>query len=191
MFVAGALAFGLGASPAFAQAPGGEMNPPAPTKSASQVTHMSGTITAIDKSARTVTIKGADDGQKHVIDVPSDMTGFEKLKVGDKVDADYYESVTLSLLPPGTKPSMNEQQMRQRSSATSGMAGKTITASATVVSVDAAQNKVTLKGPRGQVQTVSVQDPELQAKLANLKPGQVIQITYTEALAASIRPAGK
>src|SRR5262249_49026564 len=138
-----------------------------------------------------VTIKNAENGEKNTIEVPSDMQGFEKLKVGDKVDADYYESATLSLLPPGTKPSMSEQQMRSRTSPTSGMGGKEITASATVGSVDVPNNKVTFKGPRGQMRTVQVQDPDLQKRLANLKPGQVVQITYTEALAASIRPAGK
>jgi hypothetical protein len=53
-----------------------------------------------------------------------------------------------------------------------------------------AANKVTFKGPRG-VRTVEVQDPSLQAKLPSLKPGQVVQLTYTEAMAASIQPAGK
>ena len=61
--------------------------------------------------------------------------------------------------------------------------------SAEVTSVDAANNKVSFKGPKGQVRTVTVQDPAMQKKLPGLKPGQVVQFTYTEAVAASIRPA--
>jgi L-ascorbate metabolism protein UlaG (beta-lactamase superfamily) len=73
-----------------------------------------------------------------------------------------------------------------------GTAGgaREVTASAEIISVDAAANKVTFKGPRG-VRTVIVQDPALQSKLPSLKPGQVVQLTYTEAMAASIQPAAK
>ena len=39
--------------------------------------------------------------------------------------------------------------------------------------------------------TVTVSDPALQKKLPNLKPGQVVQFTYSEQMAASIRPAAK
>ncbi len=39
--------------------------------------------------------------------------------------------------------------------------------------------------------TVNVQDPALQAKLPSLKPGQVVQFDYIEAVAADIRPASK
>ena len=60
-----------------------------------------------------------------------------------------------------------------------------------MVSVDAANNKVTFKGPKGQIETVTVEDPGMQAKLPNLKPGQVVQFVYTEAMAVAIQPSGK
>jgi ribosomal protein S1 len=70
-----------------------------------------------------------------------------------------------------------------------GGAGREMTVSGTVVSIDPKFNKVTFKGPRGDVRTVTVQDPDMQKKLHRLKVGQVVQITYTEAMAAAIRPA--
>ena len=60
-----------------------------------------------------------------------------------------------------------------------------------MVSVDQAANTVTFKGPQGKIRTVNVEDAALQAKLATLKPGQVVQFDYTEAVAADIRPASK
>jgi len=54
--------------------------------------------------------------------------------------------------------------------------------------VDAASNKVTFKGPKGNARVVNVEDPEMQAKLPSLKPGQVVQFTYTEATAVAIQP---
>jgi hypothetical protein len=65
-----------------------------------------------------------------------------------------------------------------------------VTASAVIVAVDPDNNTITFKGPKGNVQTVTVSDPDVQQKLQNLKPGQVVQLTYTEAMAASIRPTG-
>jgi hypothetical protein len=48
-----------------------------------------------------------------------------------------------------------------------------------------------LKGANGKTLTVHVVDPDLQAKLAALKPGQVVQMDYTESLADDIRPAAQ
>jgi hypothetical protein len=191
----GALALGFTVTPALANQ---NDNPsPNPTTagtdmgSTSTLKHGTGTITAIDKGARTVTLKG-EDGEKTTVDVPQDIKAFDKLKVGDKVDIDYYESLAVSMLPPGTKPSMTEKTMRSRNQqAMSGSAGREVTVSATVVSVDPAGNTVTFKGPKGQMQTIDVKDPDMQRRLPNLKPGQVVQFTYTEGLAASIRPQAK
>ena len=71
------------------------------------------------------------------------------------------------------------------------MGSRETTMSAEVVSVDVPNSKVTFKGPKGNRRTVTVQDPAMQKKLPSLKPGQVVQFTYTEAIAASIRPSAK
>jgi Cu/Ag efflux protein CusF len=159
---------------------GGGMGP-----SRTETTHATVTVTAVDKAARKLTIKNAS-GEKMTFQVPADVKSFDRLKVGDKVDIDYTESLALSMLPPGSKPAMTERQ-----AAIPGAAGREMSISAEVVSVDAANNKVTFKGPRGQLKTVTVQDPELQAKLPGLKPGQVLQLTYTEAIATAVQPATK
>ena len=70
-----------------------------------------------------------------------------------------------------------------------GIQSREFKISAKVVSVDPAANTVTFKGPKGRVRTVNVENPALQAKLPTLKPGQVVQFDYTEAVAADIKPA--
>ena len=69
-----------------------------------------------------------------------------------------------------------------------GIMGKQTTVSAEVMDVDVANNKVTFKGPKGNARVVTVEDPDMQAKLPSLKPGQVVQFTYTEAVALAIQP---
>ena len=141
-------------------------------------------VSGIDRSKRNVTLTNAE-GERNTMNVPSDFKAYDTLKVGDRVDVDYRESMGVSLAPAGSKPSMSHMS----GSGGPGTAMRGTTVSAEVVSVDVPNNKVTFLGPKGNRKTVTVSDPAIQKKLPNLKPGQVVQFTYTEAIAASIRPA--
>ena len=68
--------------------------------SRTQTTHATVVVTAVDKAERKLTIKNVS-GEKMTVQVPVDVKSFEKLKVGDRVDIDYTESLALSMLPPG------------------------------------------------------------------------------------------
>ena len=183
----GLLAFAL-ATPARAAEPSSRpMAPdpgaatPEPKAEKTSTTHATVAVTAIDKSARKLTVK-MSNGEKALIQVPADVQEFDKVKVGDKIDVDYMQSVALGFLPKGTKPSSTEVE-----AAGPGMAGRQMSVSAEVIKVDAANNQVTFKGPKGTHRIVTVQDPDLQARLPNLKPGQVVVLQYTEAIATAIR----
>jgi hypothetical protein len=152
-----------------------------------QTTHDSVVVTALDRTNRTATLQNVQ-GDTHVVKVPADVVAFDTLKIGDHVDIDYYESVALSLLPAGTTPSVSQSSSGTRTGEGVGMGTRQTSLSAEIVAIDLKTNKVTLKGPRGQLKTVSVSDPELQRRLPTLRPGQVVQVTYTEEIAASLRP---
>jgi hypothetical protein len=153
----------------------------------SRLTHITATITAIDHSDRLLTLK-SEEGNEETISVPSDAKVFDKLKVGEKVDIDYYQSLAVSMAPSGSKPSMTERRGRAVDMG-GGVRGREVTMTAEVVSVDPSANIVTFKGPKGNLRTVHVQNPTLQEKLPSLKPGQVVQFDYTQATAASIKPS--
>ena len=181
--VGGAFALALAAAPALA-----DDQAPTPGASSSQTEHDTVTVTAIDKGARSVTVKN-DAGDVRTIQVPTEVKSFDKLKKGDKIDIDYTESVALSMLPPGSKPSASERSaMVGGGGSGAGAIGKQTTISAEVLEVDAANNKVIFKGPKGNARVVTVKHPEMQAKLPSLKPGQVVQVTYPEAIAVAIQP---
>ena len=81
-------------------------------------------VTAVDKGARSFSVK-MSDGSKTEIQAPADMKEFDKIKVGDKIDVTYTESLVLGMLPKGTKPSVTS------SAATNpGAAGAAVTVSA-------------------------------------------------------------
>jgi plasmid maintenance system killer protein len=63
-----------------------------------------------------------------------------------------------------------------------------VTVTATVEAIDAKKNRVTLKGPEGKTQEIKVKDPK---NLVNVKVGDQVVLTYTEALAISVEPAKK
>src|SRR5207253_2112845 len=83
--VRGALALAFAAAPARADDQAGMPNPSA---SRSKTIHDTVTITAIDKSARLLTVKN-EAGEMRNVQVPSDVQAFDKLKKGDKIDIDY------------------------------------------------------------------------------------------------------
>jgi hypothetical protein len=146
-------------------------------------------VTSIDRTTRSMTLQNAD-GDTRTLGVPPDMKSFDTLKVGDHVDVDYSESIAVALMPPGAKSSMTESAGGERAGNPGvATAGRQITATVEVVSVDEVMNRVTFKGPKGNVRTVTVYDPAVQKKLETLQAGQMVQISYREALVASIKPS--
>jgi hypothetical protein len=150
--------------------------------------HETVVVSALDRTIRTVTLVNAE-GDSRIVGVPPDMKAFDTIKVGDHVDVDYYESIGIALMPAGSKASMTETTTGGRTAEPGGAAvGRQITATVEVVGVDEVMNRVTFKGPKGTMRTVTVYDPAMQKKLTSLQPGQMVQITYREAIAALLKP---
>jgi ASC-1-like (ASCH) protein len=63
-----------------------------------------------------------------------------------------------------------------------------VTITATVEALDAKKNMVTLKGEGGKTVELKVKDPK---NLKNVKVGDQVEFTFTEALALSVEPAKK
>jgi hypothetical protein len=55
--------------------------------------------------------------------------------------------------------------------------------------VDVATGRVTFTGPAGGTRTVTVQDPRMHEFVRNLRPGEQVDIAYSEAIAVSVEPA--
>lgn len=176
----GLLAMAVGSNPAWAQP---ALGPPTARR-----LHETVVVSAIDRPARTVTLMNAE-GEPRTVAVPTDMRAFDTLKVGDHVDVDYYEAIGLALIPAGSKTSMTETASGGRAAEMTGASvGREIKATVEVVEVDEVMNRLTFKGPKGNVRTVTIYDPAMQKKLTSLQPGEKVQITYREAMAAEIKP---
>jgi hypothetical protein len=147
------------------------------------------TVTAIDLKARTVDLKSAD-GKTASIVVPESVKNLEKLKVGDIVTTTYAVALAAEILKPGEAPAAPSVAAARQGNGQL-LAGRQESAVLKIDSIDLATNSVTVTGPKGNTKTLKVKRPELQEKLKTLKPGDEVQLTYTEAMAISVEPKAK
>jgi hypothetical protein len=185
--VAGAAMGVLSLGSAVRAAPAGEVTETnTPTgQTRTQLVHTTATVTSTNLATRTMTIK-TEDGEETTIQVPEAVKEFSKVVSGDKIELGFYRSMDISMAPAGTKPSMSERRGRMVDVG-GGLRGREVSVSAEVVSVDPAANTVVFRGPKGNLRTIHVENAANQAKLATLKPGQVVQFDWVEAVAASIK----
>jgi hypothetical protein len=158
---------------------------------AARAVQISAQVIAIDKATRTVTLKGP---QGNAVDVVAgdEVRNFDQIKVGDFVVVRYAQALTLELRKvkgPVGDVTVREGATRAKPGERPAAAGaREVTAIATVTAVDPKKSTITLKGPRGNVVVLDVQNPD-QFKV--VKKGDQVEVTYTEALALSVEPAPK
>jgi Cu/Ag efflux protein CusF len=146
-----------------------------------------GTVEAVDKDKGTVTLKGPQ-GRTLTLQV-QDKAKLDAISVGDPVVANYVEAVAVRLSKDGA-PGVTTQQTRVTSKpgeTPAGGIGREITVTATITGIDKKANTVTIKGPQGNTETIKARDPK---NLDKIKVGDMVDITYTQALAISLdKPA--
>jgi hypothetical protein len=148
------------------------------------------TVVGIEPATRTVWLKDAK-GKVVQLVVGEEARNFDQLKIGDVVNAEYSEAMTVTLKKGGATVGANETQSMERApmgAKPGGTASREVTVMAVVTAVNHQTGAVTLKGPQGNSLDLMVQDPE-QLKL--VKKGDHIQVVYTEAIAVSVEPKAK
>ena len=173
------------ASKAPAEAPAAK-----PSMSETATVKLRGTITAVDKENKTITIKG-EGGRTLTLDV-QDPSKLEAVKVGDPVVGTYYEAVAVQVrkAEAGT-PGVTVKEGRTSSKpgeTPAGAIGREITVTGTITAIDKKKGSVTVKGPQGKSHVVKVKEPK---NLENVKVGDLIELTYTQALAVALDKAAK
>jgi len=169
------------AATAFAQKPeavGGTVVASEPGKAAIvRAAEISAQVVAIDKATRTVTLKGP---QGNAVDIVAgdEVKNFDQIKLGDFVVARYAQALTLELRKTKVKagePTVTEGAARAKPGERPAVAGaREVTAIADVIGVDAKKSTITLKGPRGNVVTLDVKNPD-QFKV--VKKGDQVEVS--------------
>ena len=189
------LALLAAAAPAFAQKPdaaGGAAVASEPGRAAvARAAEISAQVVGIDKATRTVTLKGP---KGNVVDIVAgdEVKNFDQIRLGDMVVARYVQALTLELRK--TKGGSGDAVVKegvaraQPGERPAGAVARQVTVIADVIGVDPKKKTITLKGPKGNVVELDVQNPD-QFKV--VKKGDQVEATYSEALALSVEPAPK
>jgi ribosomal 50S subunit-recycling heat shock protein len=157
----------------------------------SEAVEMQATVTAIDQKTRMVTLK-APEGNETTIHVDKRARNLAQVKVGDVVKLAYMQQVAWQVRKPGEGVASSDVQTQgaavraQPGEKPAGAVGHRVTFAATIETIDLAKGTVTLKGPEGNSQTIKARNP---ANLKKVKVGDVVDITYTEAVAIKVEAA--
>jgi Cu/Ag efflux protein CusF len=149
------------------------------------------TVQAIDYKKRLVTLLGPEGDTLQIAAGP-EVRNLDQVKRGDLVVVGYQESIALKLKKPGeAEPGVTEAAVAERAPVggqPGAGAADSVTVTTKIVKIDKAKKTVTLKGPEGNTAVVNVKDP---ARLERVKVGDLVEITYTQALAISVEKAPK
>ncbi|MGA3246703.1 MAG: hypothetical protein ABSD12_00735 [Paraburkholderia sp.] len=154
--------------------------------SAVEPVHVEAEIVGIDPGMRALTLKGPA-GNVIAVMVSQQVAGFEKLKVGDRVDVLYKNA----LLVKADKVSGGNKGIRSRvdtqvyAPASGGFeSARQIEVLATVQKIDHKKRLVTLRGA-AQTQTLQV-GPDVDLK--DVKVGDMVHAVFVSAAAVQITP---
>lgn len=182
--------------PAAMAAPAAVAAKPAPTPVlsgtvAENTVTVTATVLAINQKTRMVTLKGPQ-GKSTTIHVDDSVQNLAQVKKGDQVVVTYYESLAYDVMRAGDAKRgitvAGVSGSAQPGALPAGVGARAITATAKIKAIDKKNQTVTLKGPNGKMKTVKVKDA---TKLDQVKVGDLVQITYTEALAIAVQEAPK
>jgi Cu/Ag efflux protein CusF len=152
------------------------------------------TVESVDVPNRLLTVKDSQ-GATQTLEIPASVKNFAQLKPGDKIRTHYKVALATQLLKPGSAATVTETQESMKTAPPGGKPGlnsqRVVKTVITVKDVDPVKNSFTFVGPKAHVRTVEVKDPDMQAKLKQLKAGDQIEVTFTEALAIDVQPAAK
>ena len=144
------------------------------------------TVENIDLAKRRIMIRRSD-GVLVTAKVDESVMDLDKLKVGDEIKVEYYESATYQLVKAKPSEIRKEETVKSSEATPPGkkpqLKGSLETKIiATIEEIDSQGRYVKLKGPEGEF-SVPVRDPK---NLKYLKVGDQVKITYAESLAVKV-----
>ena len=150
-------------------------------------TELTTKIDAIDKTARLVTLTDKQ-GDSETIYCGPEVKRFDELKVGDTVTFRYYESIAYTIRKPGQPSGLPAETgptiTRGKGARPGGTIAQQETATVTVKAIDTKVPSITVLTEGGHTTSFKVEDKK---NLADVKVGDKVEITYTEAVMISVK----
>jgi hypothetical protein len=158
-----------------------------------ELVEVTATVTAVDAGERMLSLRD-EVGRLETVYVEPDVRNIEQIKVGDQVVVSYRAAVGAALTGADQSTNPIDSTVAEHRSLPGerphGSVTASITATVQIDSVDTSFNTITFRRKDGLVRTVAISDPEAQKFIRGLKQGDLVVVTYEEALAVAVRPAG-
>lgn len=155
-----------------------------------QVTTVKATVEAIDAKTRQVTLKGPD-GNLATVKAGDAVKNFNQIAVGDTVTITRTDALVADIAKPakGAGPSISVTQIAGKAAPgqkpSAGLVDA-ITVTGEIVRLDAKAHTATIKGPEGRLYTLTAVQQKHQQKLAKVKVGDLIQVTFLQSIAVAV-----
>ncbi len=148
------------------------------------------TVTAINPATREVTLEGANGPFN--LTVGPEVKHLDKVHIGDKVVVSYYEGIAARMAKDGaqaSEPAASAFAYRNKPGTNPGGGlGASATGTVRIESVDPSTNTVAFKSTDGTVHLATARSPNMQQFIRTLKPGDHVEITYTQSVAVNVVP---
>jgi len=172
-------------------ASGGKPADEKPSGREQTLVEMRAVVIGVDQVNRLLALEAAAGGRL-VLPVAEEFRDFDRARVGDQVVVSHTQAIAWQVKPsdkgaPGVSSRETLSNPRP-GEAPGGAVERAITITATITAFDVAGGTVTLTGPQGQRQAFVAHRP---ADLEKIRIGDLVDITYSEALAVSLRPDAK
>lgn len=166
-------------------------SPPRPMQTIEDTVEASATVESVDVLNRLMTIK-TEAGDLVTLEVGPEVQNLVQVRQGDRVVVRYREAIGARISndaagqPVSIDVDTDRARLGQRPSA---RASATTNVPVTINSVDTRSNLVTFSGPDGLVRSITVATPEGRDFIRQLKKGDTVVLSFTEAFAVSVEPA--
>lgn len=150
----------------------------------SQVEVLKAKVENVDAAQRVIAMRD-ESGRPFVIDVGENVP-LERIHPQDWLSVKYQESVSFALKEPGEAEPVPAVEQSTRRVPDGVQFGRKIDALVEIVSVTPDGSHATFKVPDGATRTVFIDDQPNQRKIARLRPGDEVAVTYTEKLAVAL-----
>lgn len=160
-----------------------------PAKEKWNLVAMEGTVTSIDSNTREITVMGPK-GDLLTVNAGEEVKRFNEIKVNDIISFEYYTYIKAEFRQP-TSEELEEPLVvvaeggkAPENMDPAAVLGAVVKAVVTVEVINRPEMLVTVKGPRGNYVSIPVEDTSL---LEQLHIGEVVVLTYAEAVALSLK----
>ncbi|MEJ2316656.1 MAG: hypothetical protein P8Y83_06830 [Gammaproteobacteria bacterium] len=145
------------------------------------------TVEEVNKKDRLITLKDVD-GDLVTVKAGPEVRNFDQISKGDLVTVSYYQSSAVDVIRPGAKPKTEvgaAMARAEKGEKPAGMLVSQVRKTVKIISVDPYKKAISFRDDSGW-REVSMDRPELEHYLEELKDGDTVEVIFTEAIAVSV-----